>query len=198
MPSDNLYWDTCIFVAFLNNNKAAYGHYIDHIGHFLDDAKDGACTIYTSAITIAEITQKHLVNSSYGNFSDFLADFGGAIRQVSADPNVMMLASAIRGLTYAKSGGTREVGTPDAIHLASALVLQSNYGVRITSFHTFDDGKSSGLRGKSVPLLSYETWCESCASDPIAQRVIALTRSRPDHPTPKLPLPTPPSPPHSA
>lgn len=194
MSSENWYWDTCVFVAFLNDNRAAYGQHVDHIGQFLDDCKMGGCSIYTSTITIAEISKKHLVNSAYGSFNDFLNDYGGAIRQVTADPNVMLLASAIRGLTYTKTGGNREMGTPDAIHLASALVLESNYDVPISGFHTFDNGGSRGLEGRSVPLLSYETWCESCANDPIAKRIITLKRGRPDHPNPKLPLPVPPSP----
>jgi hypothetical protein len=134
----------------------------------------------------------HLRDSTYGNFSDFLNDYSGSIRQVIADPNVMLLASAIRGLTYTKTGGIREIGTPDAIHLASAIVMERNYGVPVTGFHTFDDGKRKALEGgKAVPLPSYETWCESCLNDPIAKRVIALKRSRPDHPNPKLPLPAP-------
>jgi predicted nucleic acid-binding protein len=191
MSSENWYWDTCIFVAFLNDNRPAYGVHIDHIEQFLDDCKRGECAIYTSTITIAEITTKHLVNSKYGSFGDFLNDFGGSIRQVIADPNVMILASAIRGLTYTKTGGNREMGTPDAIHLASALVLESNYGVQVNAFHTFDNGKSRGLEGRSVPLLSYEEWCGSCANDPIAKRVIALKRDRPEHPSPRLTFPAP-------
>lgn len=191
MSSPNWYWDTCVFVAFLNDNRAAYGQQVDHIGQFLDDCKRGECTIHTSTITIAEISKKHLVSSTYGSFADFLSEFGGSIRQVGADPNVMMLASAIRGLAYTKSGGSREIGTPDAIHLASALVLEGTYGVPISAFHTFDDGKKRGLEGRSVPLLSYETWCDSCDTDLTAKRIIELKRTRPDHPNPKLPLPVP-------
>jgi predicted nucleic acid-binding protein len=188
MPHENWYWDTCIFIAFLNNNRSAYGAHIDQIGQFLDDCRRGDCSIYTSTITLAEITKKHLVNSAYRNFSDFLQDFGGSITQVVADPNVMLLAAAIRGLTYTKTGGMREMGTPDAIHLASAIVLEKNYGVPISAFHTFDNGKARGLEGKSVPLLSYDQWCEVCADDPVAQQVLTLNRTHPDHPNPQLPL----------
>ena len=60
MAGENWYWDTCIFVAFLNGNRAAYGHHIDQIGQFLDDCRRGDCAIYTSTITIAEISRKHL------------------------------------------------------------------------------------------------------------------------------------------
>jgi hypothetical protein len=192
MPA--FYWDACIFIAFLNDNRPAYGQSIDHIGQFLDEAKRRECTIFTSTLTIAEISAKHLLNSNYGSFSDFLADYTGIIQQVSADPNVMLLASALRGLTYTKTGGKRDLATPDAVHLASALALQSNYGVTLDAFHTFDDGKGKGPGGKSISLLSFETWCEACADDPIARRVIAMKRSRPDHPNPRLPLDAPPPP----
>ena len=194
MPSvrDHWYWDTCVFVAYLNENHQGYGHYVDHIGQFLDDCARGDCVIYTSTLTIAEITEKRLISSCYGDFSEFLAEYSGSVIQVAADPTVMTLASKIKGLTYTKTGGEREVGTPDAIHLASALTLVSDYGVTLNGFHTFDNGKSKALEGgRSVPLLSYQEWCEQCITDPVAKRVIALGRCKPDHPNPKLPLSAP-------
>jgi hypothetical protein len=185
------YWDTCIFVAFLNRMQDAYGVYIEHIGQFLEEARKGECRIYTSGITIAEMPRKRLLASRYGDFNEFLADYAGAVTTIGADPNVMALAADIKNLTYTKTGGTREVGTADAVHLASALALMDDYGVPLTIFHTFDNGKGKGPEGRAVPLLSYQEWCEGCLTDPVAQRIMTLTRKRPDHPFPKLPMPLP-------
>ena len=185
------YWDTCIFVAFLNKMHDAYGVHVDHIGQFLEEARKGECRIYTSGITIAEMPRKRLLASPYGDFNEFLADYAGAVTTIGADPNVMSLAADIKNLTYTKTGGTREVGMADAMHLASALALIEDYGVPLTTFHTFDDGKGKGLEGRAVPLLSFHEWCEGCLDDPVARRIIALRRRRPDHPFPKLPMPLP-------
>ena len=182
------YWDTCIFVAYLNKMEEAYGVYVEHIGQFLEEARKGECKIYTSGITIAEVPRKRMLASKYGDFNEFLADYAGAITPIGADPNVMATAAEIKNLAYAKTGGRREVGTLDAVHLASALALIDVYEVPLTAFHTFDDGNSKGLEGKAVPLLSFETWCEECIGDPVAQRVIGSARKRPDHPFPKLPI----------
>lgn len=174
-------------MAFLNKEQAAYDHYIDYIGQYLDECRDGKCVIYTSTLTIAEVTRKRLVNSTYGTFTDFLNEYQGAIIQVSADPNVMQIASEIKSLSYSKTGSKkREIGTADAIHLASALALRDTFGVTLSAFHTFDNGGSKGIDGKSVPLLSYEDWCENCLNDPVAQKVIWLPRKKPDHPNPRL------------
>jgi predicted nucleic acid-binding protein len=193
MPGDSLpdtvihlYWDTNVFVAYLNDERDAYGFHVDHIGQYLGEAKEGKCLIYTSALTIAEIPKRRLVKSHYGSFTDFLRDYEGIIVQVAADPAVMVLAAEIKNLHYEKTGGVRDVGTPDAIHLASALSLDSVYEVRLTAFHTFDNGKGKSANGKAVPLLSYEEWCGACRSEPAAQRVISLQRTRPVHPNPRL------------
>lgn len=182
----HLYWDTNIFVAYLNDERAAYGTYIDHIGQYLEEAKDGKCVVYTSALTIAEVPKRRLVRSNYGSFTEFLNDYEGIVVQVAADPPIMRVAAEIKNLRYQKSGGVREVGTPDAIHLASALALGDTYGVSLTAFHNFDSGKGKGTEGRAVPLLSYEDWCGGCSNDPVAKRVIALRRMRPDHPNPRL------------
>ena len=165
--------------------------YVDHIGQFLEEARKGECRIYTSGMTIAEMPKKRMLASPCGDFNEFLADYAGAITTISADPNVMSIAAEIKNLAYTKTDGSREVGTLDAVHLASALTLIDEYGVQITAFRTFDNGKGKGPDGKAVPLLSYHEWCEGIWSDPIVMKVTALARKRPDHPFPKLPMPLP-------
>lgn len=176
------YWDTCVFIAYLNEDRDAYGDLVDDIGQFLLDAKEKKAVIHCSTITIAEITKGNIKGTRNSSFLEFLNEFSAAVVPISPDPNVMALASELRSLTYTKTGGTRKLYTPDAIHLASALTLIDTYGVPLTAFHTFDNGKSRGAEGPGTPLLTFETWCESCADDPLAQKVIALNRSHPVHP----------------
>ena len=98
----------------------------------------------------------------------------------------MNLASHLRGMTYTKTNGERSLLTPDAIHIASAIALADTYQVPLNVFHTFDAGKQKGPSGRGVPILGYEDWCEKCKDDPIVQKVIAMKRERPEHPSPRL------------
>ncbi len=182
----NYYWDTCVFIAHLNDDKAAYGDLVDDINQFLNEAAIGECVIHCSTITIAEITRSHLKKAD--KFESFMKAFHGTVVPLSPDPNLMALASELRSLTYTKSNGTRKLQTPDAIHLASALTLIDVYGVPLTAFHTFDNGKSKGPDGPGTPLLSFETWCEKCKDDPLAKKVIELNRCKPEHPNKKMVL----------
>ncbi|MCJ2063506.1 PIN domain-containing protein [Methylobacterium sp. J-088] len=188
MAPIEVYWDTCVFTAFLNNEIAAYGNYISHIEQYLEEAKAGKFKIYCSTITLAEITRGSMRNSSFGTFEEFLEDYSAAIIQITPDPNIMSLAGALRSLQYTKDNGKRKLLTPDAIHLASAIYLKDEFKVPLAALHTFDDGKSKGPEGKSIPILSAETWCGAIANDPTAKRLINLIRSKPEHPTPRLPL----------
>ena len=193
----NLYWDTCVFVAYLNDERVAYGNVIDDIEQYLEEAALGRWKIYTSTLTIAEIPRARLRGGrNFSSFSHFLSAYRASIIQITPDPNIMEIASDLHGVRYTKSQGVRSLPTPDAIHLASALVLQTTYGVALDAFHTFDNGGKRDVGGRSVPLLTYETWCEKHLNEPLVQQVVRLPRKPPKHPQPRMSLvqPTPPLP----
>ena len=115
--------------------------------------------------------------------------WGGGIVPTTPDPNTMRTASELRSLIYSKTNGTRKLHTPDAIHLATAITLMDTYGVHLDKFHTFDTGKKRDPdEGKGVPLLGYDLWCEKCADDPLARKIIDLEREQPQHPAKGLDL----------
>lgn len=180
------YWDSCVFIAFLNDERSAYGRHLEDIEQFLDESRAGKCTIYCSTITLAEVTRKFLVNSRASSFNDFLREFRSAIVPIDPDPNTMIVAGHLRGMVYTKSGGERRLMTPDAIHIATALTLTDTYKVPLDVLHTFDAGKAKGPEGNGVPMIGFETWCEQCKDDDVVQRVIALKRDHPRHPSPRL------------
>jgi predicted nucleic acid-binding protein len=190
--SDHLqhfYWDTCIFIAYLNGENLAYGQAVDDIAQYLAEAIVGSCRIYTSTLTIAEIPRSRLKGTSgFATFRDFLEDYRGAVTQIAPDPNVMEMAGDLHSMKYTKNGGNRILETPDAIHLASAVALEKSYGVSLDAFHTFDNGGQRSIGGRAVPILTYETWCEPCKNEPIVQEVIRLNRARPMHPAPRFSL----------
>lgn len=178
------YWDTCVFIAHLADEREAHGEVIEDIGQFLEESARGECIIHCSTITIAEITRANIKGGH--DFDEFRALWGGGIVPVSPDPNTMHLASELRSLIYTKTGGQRRLHTTDAIHLASALTLIDVYGVPLEAFHTFDAGGKRDPEGKGVPLLGYQDWCEQCEDDPLARRIIDMVRTKPLHPNRRL------------
>jgi len=180
----NVYWDTCVFIAHLSGDAVAYGDYLADIDQFLREAENGKLSIHCSTITIAEITRANLGTGL--EYSDFEKMWGNGVVPISPDVNTMRVASELRSLVYTKTGGKRKLSTPDAIHLASALELQETYGVPLDMFHTFDRGNSRDHDGKGVPIIGFETWCEACLDDPLAKKIIALNRSEPAHPNKEL------------
>jgi predicted nucleic acid-binding protein len=191
MPNgvSHLFWDSCVFTAFLRDERAAYD--VDSIAQYLIESRDGTHRIYTSSLVFAEVLPSSITKPEIGSFLDFVDDFRGAVVIVDASPDVMQLAGWLRDLPYRKgSSRGRRLATPDAIMLASAVYLVDTLGVKIDHFHTFDEGNRRGPDGRSVPMLSYEDWCEGFTGDQmaIARPVIDLDRRRPIHPSPRLSL----------
>lgn len=173
------YWDTCVFIAYLADEREAYGAAVDDIGQFLEESARGQCVIHCSTITIAEITRSNIKGQH--DFDEFRQLWGGGIVTYSPDPNTMHIASELRSLIYTKTKGERRLHTVDAIHLASALTLIDVFGVPLDAFHTFDNGgkrdASDGKKG--VPLIGYHDWCEQCGDDPLARKIIDMNRAQP-------------------
>lgn len=188
MIKPNLFWDSCVFAAFLRDETHAYD--IDSIEQYLAEAKEGKFLIYSSTMSSAEVLPSHLKKSAVGSFEDFLEDFKGAIIPIDPNPNIMTLSGLLRDLPYKKGDSTkRRLGTPDAVMLATAIHLRDAHGIAITAFHTFDKGRKKDLEGNnSIPIIGYETWCEGFTpiQTAIAQKVIDLHRIEPVHPEPHL------------
>ena len=109
----HLYWDACVFIAYLNDETESYGHYISHIGQYLAEARKGECRIYCSTILMAEVLPAYLTKTEYGNFTAFLSDFASVIIPISPDPIIMSLAGELRALPY-KKGTSHHSAANDA------------------------------------------------------------------------------------
>lgn len=183
MDAKNLFWDSCVFNAFLYEESNSYD--IESIEQYLDEAKQGDFRIYTSSVFLAEIAQSKIRKKGIGGPIEFLNDFIGAIIVIDASVNVLDLAGKLKDIPYRKGESDRRgLSTGDAAMLATALHLKDAYGVKIDEFHTFDDGGKK----REVPLLSYQDWCEGLtgAKAALAMRVINLPRRKPTHPAPRF------------
>ena len=179
----NLFWDSCVFNAFLYDEKATYN--VDHIEQYLDEAKAGIHKIYTSSIVFAEIAASKIKKQGVGSTIDFFNDLNGACIVVDASVNIIELAGRLKDIPYRKGSSDRRVlSTGDAIMLATALHLTDAYGVPIDAFQTFDDGGQK----RQLSLLSFQDWCEGLTGTKaaLAKRVAGIKREPPIHPTPRL------------
>lgn len=185
----HLFWDSCVFSAWLRDERHAYD--VDSIAQYLREAKAGEFVIHTSMMASAEVLPSQIKQSGFGTFEEFLEDFTGAVVAIAPDQNVMALSGRLRDLPYKKGDSKkRRLTSADAVMLASAVHLRDAWGVPLVKFHTFDGGGKKDLEGKNtIPMLGYETWCEDFddVQKAVAGRVISLDRCKPLHPTPTFP-----------
>lgn len=191
-PVTNLFWDSCVFIRFLTGNKST--QYWADIRQYLEDSVSGTVAIFASTIVMAEVKPSHLTGGGYGNFQDFMDDFSGAFTFIDPSPDIMLGCAAIRDFTYPNphksTGGTpandRSLGIADAIHLLTCVYVRDQLGISDIKFHTMDDGKTKGVEGKCVPLLSFDKWVNGIPKNDYTGKICALPRTLPLHPQPKL------------
>jgi len=182
----HLFWDSCVFYAFLNDERTSYD--VDSIAQYIQEAKNGKHRIYASTLVLAEVTPNAIAKTEIGSFQDFIDDLQGAVVLMTPTPNIMYRAARLKDLPYKKGNGRRRLSTVDAIMLATCVDLRDAHGVRVDLFHTFDDGKKRGPEGKMVPLISFEDWCDGFTHEHqlVAKPVVELNRRKPIHPNPQL------------
>jgi predicted nucleic acid-binding protein len=123
-----VYWDSCIFIAWLKNEQRINPLDVDGITHLIDEWDAGRLVIVTSTITRIEVLDSHLTPQQAAEFKASLRR--STIRVESVTVPIADLAHEIR----AHHGIT----TPDAIHVATAVAT------RCDVLYTFD--------GKLLPL----------------------------------------------
>jgi predicted nucleic acid-binding protein len=137
-------WDTCIFLAWLKNESRADGE-MEGVAESLAKIESGTCALVTSAIIHTEIHPTRLNDDVQEKFKNFLTRSN--IEVVPADTPVNRLAGELQEFydIQKKIDGLGRLCTPDAIHLATALIYE------VDAFYTFDDGGDTKCRGL-IPL----------------------------------------------
>lgn len=141
MPGGNLYyWDTCMFLAWINDEERKTGE-MDGVREVVERVKRREVKVMTSALTLVEVLSAKLPVG----FDTLFQNFMRRIDRVNVDTKVATLAHDIRNHYATRSAefGGKNLSTPDAIHLATAIFYRAD------EFHTFDEGGS----GKSLGLI---------------------------------------------
>ena len=122
----SIYWDTCIFLAWMNNEIRPAGD-MEGLGRIAELVQRAEVVLVTSTLTRAEILQSKTTPDAMKRY-DMLLRRSNVVSQ-NMDLPIAKLTSELMDY-YLQSDF--ELLTPDAIHLATAI------HVNVNEFHTFD------------------------------------------------------------
>jgi predicted nucleic acid-binding protein len=140
-----IYWDTSVFLAWIKNESRPNNE--------MDGVEDVAYKIHkdhvvliTSEITMTEILESTLDDIAKTRFDDLFKRRN--CRRVAVDQRVGRLSHDIRNHYQQQKAvdGIATVTTPDAIHLATAILYD------VTEFHTFDQNDKPNKSRALLPL----------------------------------------------
>lgn len=190
MTLDHLFWDTCVFIRYITNDKDA-PHFGD-IARFVEEVKAKKRTVYYSTLTIAEMDPKHFIAGPYGTVDDFFDDLGSSCIPIEPNPNIVRATAWLRNAksTNPNNPATpgRPIATPDAILMMTAVYVRDAMGVDDLVMHSTDQGKNKNWYDKCVPIVGFERWFPEKTRTPYVSKVCSLPREVPRHPTPMLDL----------
>jgi predicted nucleic acid-binding protein len=134
-----LYWDACIYLAWLKGETEHGQSVIDGLAEAAEENWNARLTIVTSTITFVEVLSATLTADQEAKFRHLFRKQDHSARDV--DPPVAMKARDFRcGFLDPDS---KRLATADAIHLATASIF------KVDEFWTLDGGG----KGKAIGLL---------------------------------------------
>lgn len=185
---ENLFWDSCVFIRYLTGEDGQPCY--EDICRFVEEAKSSKWKIHYSTIVYTEIRYESFKAAGYGSIMDLFSDLGTNFNPIEPNPNILIAAGELRSSKSTNPAdpnlpASREIGTPDAIHLTTCLYARDVLGIEDIVFHTFDRGKGKGWEGRTVPIIGFECWFPEPRSERVSD-VCSLTRIEPVHPEPTL------------
>jgi predicted nucleic acid-binding protein len=134
------YWDTCIFLHWLSDPQKDQA-VVDGIEEIVKLSERGDAIIFTSVITRIEVMNSKLDRDGKDKFNLL---FPSAVEWVNVDPGISLLAHDIRDFYH--DPAKRDMGIPDSIHLATAILSQAD------EMHTLDGSGEKKRRHGLIPL----------------------------------------------
>jgi predicted nucleic acid-binding protein len=124
----SLYWDACIFVAWLKNEQREDVKEMDGIYEMFNSIERGNVLLLTSLITRIEILECTLSHKARENFEKLFQRKN--FQEMPVNQRIAELARTVRN-SYQKQN--IRIRTPDTIHLATAIHYNAE------KFYTFDE-----------------------------------------------------------
>lgn len=140
-----IYWDTSVFLAWIKNESRPNNE-MDGVEDAANKIHKDHVVLITSEITMTEILESTLDDTAKKRFDDLFKRRN--CKRVAIDQRVSGLAHDIRNYYQQKKAadGIATVTTPDAIHLATAILYD------VTEFHTFDQNDKPNKSRALLPL----------------------------------------------
>ena len=136
------YWDTCLFIAFLQN-RADERELVDIVAARLKKAEEGENLIVVSTLVLAEIRPRSAYDTERAEvIRDLFYTKRPFILMVALSPRIADVASLI-------GADHNALTAPDAVHVATA------WSERVDVLLT-NDGKADRERRRSGELLFYD------------------------------------------
>lgn len=118
------YWDTSVFLAWIKNEVKPEGE-MDGLAEIVEEIDTGRAILVTSVLTVTEIFEGNLDNEQQERLNATLKR--PTTVPVNVDLRVSRKAQRLR-----EHYKEHRLKTPDATHLASALLM------KVDALHTFD------------------------------------------------------------
>lgn len=134
-----VYWDACIFLAWLKNEPCEPG-VMEGIEATVQQVHDNEAILFTSIMTQTEVLDSTLPKEAQTKFGNLFKRRN--VTWVNHDPPVGKLSHDIRDY-YNRKG--IKLTSADTVHLASAILYEAD------EFHTLD---GSGKRKRKTDLLT--------------------------------------------
>lgn len=142
------YWDSCIFLAFLQEEEHKPGE-LDYIKESAYKFDQGTLGILTSSITLVEVYEARLDATQKSTFKSMYSRSNFVF--IDASREICNLASEIRSYyrqhTVNANGVDLYPSAPDALHVASALAGQDalNKPVNLITLDSRNKAKNNEL-----------------------------------------------------
>ena len=124
MKSGLICWDSAVLIYWIKKDQ----NRIKNIRPVVECVKSGQYNLIASSLTYVEILETAMPDGAIDAVENFMEN-RDMLKVMAVDVRIAKKAQAIRNISL-KNG--RKISTPDAVHLATAIVSQADF------FHTFD------------------------------------------------------------
>lgn len=141
------YWDTCIFLAWLKDEKTRKPGEMDGVREYINRLNKRQVSLMTSVLTLTEISVAKIPAGTDGLLDQVMQRPNMA--KLPVDMRIAKLARDLRNFYISKNGPSGMTLTvPDALHIATAILYKAN------EFHTFDEHDKPKSRALGLIPLS--------------------------------------------
>lgn len=145
------YWDANVFIAWLKGETYWPSNVIIGMTDVAREVSEGRAILCTSAVTKTEILQGTLTQEQKTKLADLMQRSNVVL--IAADERITDRASAIREHYNTKGN---KIKTPDAIHLATAILYKADEMQTMDGLDTTGGDKKTKLLSLSGNVAGYD------------------------------------------